>query len=106
MCFQIFEQIARSLEVMHSKKIAHYDLKPENIILDQNFKAKIIDYGLCEKFNAPLYGGKGSEYYMAPEMRKVFGKKCILHIDGSKADMYSLGIILFVMYFGRMPPLE
>lgn len=94
--------MVNAVEYCHSKGITHRDLKPENIMLDSNFNLKVIDFGLA----APLSGRDGSGYlttalgtfgYIAPEIH--LGRK----YEGSKIDIFSMGVILFVM-FSRHPP--
>lgn len=91
------------LHYMHLKGYAHRDIKPENIILTHDFILKIADFG----FSCMLKGrdGKGvlhtklgTEGYMAPE---VITK----NYEGTRADIFSAGVILFIMYAGH-PPFE
>ncbi len=99
-------QVARALEAAHSVKVVHRDLKPENImILDAGAseeKVKILDFGIA-KLMDPGPGGErlttagmvfGTPEYMSPE--QAMG----LELDG-RADLYSLGLILWEMLTGR-----
>jgi len=78
---------------MKDKGFTHRDLKPENVCLDSAYNLKIIDWG----FAAPYHEGAvartffGSGPYMAPEirMRDLY--------DAHKADMFSLGVILYAL---------
>uniref|UniRef100_A0AC34GAC7 Protein kinase domain-containing protein n=1 Tax=Panagrolaimus sp. ES5 TaxID=591445 RepID=A0AC34GAC7_9BILA len=89
---KLFNQIVTGVQYLHSKKFAHRDLKPQNILLDSNGDIKIADFGLSKagENDDPMYTGCGTLGYLAPEVYYHASKG----YDGFKADMYSLGIIL------------
>lgn len=75
-------------------------MKPENLLLDQNSKnIKIVDFGLSNTFKKDelLETACGSPCYAAPEM--IAGK----HYEGTKADIWSCGVILFALVCGYLP---
>ena len=92
-------QLINGLEYIHSKNIVHRDLKPENLLINKNNILKIIDFGLSNynKNNELLDTPCGSPCYAAPEM--IAGKKYV----GNYIDIWSSGIILFVMLCGYLP---
>jgi calcium-dependent protein kinase len=95
---KVMMQILSSLAYCHSKRIVHRDLKPENILLeDDDFNLKVGDFGssaFLDVYNKTS-GGFGSAYYMAPEVLSgQFTESC---------DIWSAGIILFIMLTGRPP---
>jgi eukaryotic-like serine/threonine-protein kinase len=94
--------IATGMHVAHQAGIVHRDLKPANVLIDDEGLVKIVDFGVA----AAGAGGDtqltrtgyviGSPKYMAPE--QILGKK----VD-EKADIYSLGVILYEMLTGFAP---
>ena len=91
------------LSYCHARGIVHRDLKPENLVLCGNFQLKIVDFGLAAHVKdevAIMHSGVGSAPYSAPE---VFYSKELFQSRGYKgqaADVWSTGVILFVMLTG------
>ena len=96
---KILQQIISSLEYLHKNNICHRDIKPENILLNENSDAKLTDFGLSKYYNKNelLNTNCGSPIYAAPEMLE--GKS----YDGTKIDIWSLGITLYTMLCGELP---
>ncbi|CAM9347030.1 unnamed protein product [Pylaiella littoralis] len=95
-----FRQMLSALEICHSSGIAHRDIKPENILLDNNFQLRMADFGLSsimEDENGVCYTECGTRSYMAPE---VLAKQ---PYDGAQADLWSAGVVLFIMLAGNPP---
>ncbi|KAJ3030176.1 hypothetical protein HDV00_009077 [Rhizophlyctis rosea] len=96
---EFFVQVLEAVSHMHSKDVCHRDLKLENIFLSHGGQIKVGDFGLAKFMDGGrfLEGGCGSPHYAAPEV--------VLHgrYDGRKADIWSLGIVLYVMLFGCFP---
>ncbi|XVF42176.1 hypothetical protein PTKIN_Ptkin01aG0338700 [Pterospermum kingtungense] len=97
-------QIARGLEYLHrgcNTRILHFDIKPHNILLDDQFCPKISDFGLArlcpEKESAiSMTGARGTAGYIAPEVySRNFGR--VSH----KSDVYSYGMMILEMVGGR-----
>lgn len=95
----MFRQMIEGMHFVHSKHLAHRDLKPENILLDRDMNAKIADFGLCHTTDSTklLKTPCGSPFYAPPEI--VAGKE----YDGEKADIWSLGVVLYAMSTGTFP---
>ena len=92
-----FYKILQGILCIHNKGICHRDLKLENILLDENFNPKIADFGYAAFNSKKLKDGKGTPGYAAPE-----NYKNNLY-NGFKADIFSLGVILFNLYTGNSP---
>jgi len=97
-------QICRALAHAHSKGVIHRDMKPENVLLDGEGNARIVDFGLADMVGHTGLGtltgsgmAMGTAHYMAPEQRKDAKRA-----DG-RADIYSMGIIFYEMLTGEIP---
>ena len=96
----LFLFIVRGVKHAHSKMIAHCDLKPANIMISKDMMPIIIDWGVAVNTSISKENyGRGSPAYRAPEM----SNDKALKFDFSKADSWSLGIILFQMFYGYVP---
>ena len=98
----IVEPIVSTLETAHACGIVHRDLKPANIFLHQGGSVRLLDFGLARlKSAVPLTAAGavvGSPSFMAPEAWSGLSD----FLD-ERADVYSLGVILFLMMTGQLP---
>lgn len=96
---RFFQQIMTAIDYSHALKIVHRDLKPENVLLDDNLNVKIVDFGLSNIMTDGdfLKTSCGSPNYAAPEV--ISGKL----YAGPEIDVWSCGVILYVMLCGRLP---
>ncbi|KAL2023141.1 hypothetical protein VTK56DRAFT_3747 [Thermocarpiscus australiensis] len=96
---RFFQQMLCAVEYCHRHKIVHRDLKPENLLLDDNLNVKIADFGLSNIMTDGnfLKTSCGSPNYAAPE---VIGGKLYA---GPEVDVWSCGVILYVLLVGRLP---
>uniref|UniRef100_A0A6N2KHQ6 non-specific serine/threonine protein kinase n=1 Tax=Salix viminalis TaxID=40686 RepID=A0A6N2KHQ6_SALVM len=97
-----FQQLISAIDYCHSRGVYHRDLKPENLLLDEDENLKISDFGLSalrEQFlqDKLLHTLCGTPAYVAPEVLRKKG------YDGSKADIWSCGVILYVLLAGFLP---
>lgn len=83
---------------MHSQRLFHRDLKPENIFLDEFLVPKIGDFGFITSDSYHEKGKIGTEGYIPPEHFEPEQK-----FKNENFDIWSLGVILFIMVFGRPP---
>lgn len=96
---RFFQQIIAAVEYCHRHKVVHRDLKPENLLLDDQLNVKIVDFGLSNIMTDGnfLKTSCGSPNYAAPEV--ISGKL----YAGPEVDVWSSGVILYVMLCGRLP---
>jgi serine/threonine protein kinase len=92
-----FSQIIKAVQHFHSKGICHRDLKPENILIDDSGNAKIIDFGFSSSGKPYLTSYCGTPPFMCPE---IVQKR---PYSGIKADIWALGVMLFLMTNGKLP---
>ena len=98
------EDVLIGLETLHEAGIVHRDLKPDNILIDLQGRAKLLDLGLASHFTEEESNSRlttpgavlGTVNFMAPE--QVIGADV-----NSRSDLYSLGVILYRWFSGRLP---
>jgi len=95
-----FHHLVEGVEYLHSRNYAHMDLKLDNLLLDEDFKLKIADFDCCCITTQTMVMHRGTRDYRAPE---VIEERCT---DPKAADMYSMGIILFLLFTGFAPYFE
>ncbi len=100
-CVFVAEQICDALGYAHNMGIIHRDIKPQNIIVVDDWTIKIVDFGIARDVSASTmtFMGPnvlGSVHYISPEQAK--GE----YVD-QKSDLYSLGIVLYEMLTGELP---
>ncbi|CAM0874477.1 unnamed protein product [Alopecurus aequalis] len=97
-----FQQLISAVDYCHSQGVYHRDLKPENLLLDENENLKVSDFGLSalsesKRQDGLLHTTCGTPAYVAPEVISKRG------YDGAKSDIWSCGVILFVLAAGYLP---
>ena len=97
---RVVEQVLQALAAAHERGVVHRDVKPHNVLVDDDLSVKLTDFGLARVDN--LVGltahtmSLGTPEYMAPEL---FGS----HYVDSRADVYAVGVTLFEMLTGTLP---
>ncbi|XP_042477586.1 CBL-interacting serine/threonine-protein kinase 23-like [Macadamia integrifolia] len=97
-----FQHLINAVDYCHSRGVFHRDLKPENLLLDASGNLKVSDFGLSAlpqqvREDGLLHTTCGTPNYVAPEVINNKG------YDGAKADLWSCGVILFVLMAGYLP---
>ncbi|XP_041989810.1 CBL-interacting serine/threonine-protein kinase 25-like [Salvia splendens] len=99
-----FQQLIAAVDFCHSRGVFHRDIKPENLLLGANGRLKISDFGLSALYDNPISGAGGllhtrcgTPAYTAPEVLRTKG------YDGAKADIWSCGVVLYVLLAGFLP---
>lgn len=93
----LFQQIASGISYCHKQGIVHRDLKLENILVGETGAIKLIDFGFSARSGQRLTSYCGTPPYMSPEITMK------VPYLGEPADMWALGIILYLMLEGRFP---
>jgi len=113
----IVPSLCDALQLAHDRGIVHRDIKPENLLLDKEGRVKVADFGIAKILGTVAAGGPGGGFsapenatqtvvgtpgYSAPEQQTD-----PQHVD-SRADIYSLGVVLYEMLTGELPrkPIE
>jgi serine/threonine-protein kinase len=93
-------EIARALHAAHDRRIVHRDVKPQNVLIDDEGTAKVTDFGIARSLaeEGLTADGRvlGTTDYVSPE-------QALGHDVGPQSDLYSLGIVLFEMLTGDVP---
>ena len=97
-CKRYMKQIAEGLKYLLGENIIHRDLKPQNILIDRNYNIKLSDLGFARYYeeDTMLKTLCGTPLYMAPEIMNYKDYD-------DRADLWSLGVILYEMLFGYRP---
>ncbi|KAF6145239.1 hypothetical protein GIB67_041434 [Kingdonia uniflora] len=93
----VAKYVAKALEYLHGQRICHLHIKPESVLLDGDFRAVVSDFGFSKLIRKDgskvLTAISGAAVYMAPE--------CSLGITSEKCDVFSYGVLLLDMFFGK-----
>ncbi|TPX59208.1 hypothetical protein SpCBS45565_g07800 [Spizellomyces sp. 'palustris'] len=97
-CKVILAEVASALDFLHGHRIVHRDVKPDNILLDENGHAYLTDFNIAVKFREekPLKSVAGTEPYMAPELLLGAGYFATV-------DWWSLGVMAYELMLGERP---
>jgi tRNA A-37 threonylcarbamoyl transferase component Bud32 len=93
-------EIARGLTVAHARKMVHRDIKPQNVLIDSEGRAKLTDFGISRQLERDGLTATGrvlgTTDYVSPE-------QAMGHPVDQRSDIYSLGVVLYEMLIGQVP---
>ncbi|PHH71979.1 hypothetical protein CDD80_4856 [Ophiocordyceps camponoti-rufipedis] len=101
-CRCLFRDLILGIEYLHSQGVIHRDIKPDNLLLSEDDVLKVSDFGVSEMFEKPsemkTAKSAGSPAFLPPEL-------CGRHreVSGTAADIWSMGVSLYCLRFGRLP---
>ena len=102
-CRTWFRDLILGIEYLHAQGIVHRDIKPDNLLLTEDDVLKIVDFGVSEMFEKQsdmmTLKSAGSPAFLPPEL-------CVAKhggISGKAADIWSMGVTLYCLYFGKIP---
>lgn len=98
---EITRQIALALSIAHKKNIIHRDVKPHNVMITSDGRAKLADFGIAKAVSDSTLASEtskiiGSVHYFSPEQARGS------YVD-ERSDLYSLGIVMYEMLTGKVP---
>ncbi|MGE7836331.1 Stk1 family PASTA domain-containing Ser/Thr kinase [Viridibacillus arvi] len=99
-CVMIMEQLTSAIAHAHQNQIVHRDIKPQNILMDQEGNVKITDFGIAIALSATSFTQTnsvlGTVHYLSPEQARG-------GTATKKSDIYALGIVLYELLTGKLP---
>ena len=98
-------QTLQGLAYLHKNKIAHLDVKPQNLLITEYLDIKLIDFSVSLDYSSlqneeVILPYAGTSFFMSPE---ILSRKKIKTKDIQKVDMFSLGVTLYILGFGKLP---
>jgi len=94
----MFHKMLNAVKFLHEQKLCHRDIKLENIFLNSKYDIIIGDFGFAKLIDSKTFSTKvGTKNYQSPQIME--NKEYI----GEENDIFSLGVVLFIIYFGAMP---
>lgn len=93
----VFHQLIDGLSYLHSMNVAHMDIKMDNLVMTEDYTIKVTDFDLSQPLDSTELRGQGTMGYRAPEI------KAGLCQDLRAVDIYSAGVVLFILLAGHNP---
>ena len=97
----LFLQVCQGLNALHTEgEMVHMDIKLENILIGNDCKLKLCDFGMVQPIDADLAKRMGTEMYMAPEVQNKGSHQTY---KGLQADIFGMGVLLWILQFAAPP---
>ena len=101
----IIIQVLKALSYAHNNNVIHRDIKPDNILIDDDCNVKILDFGIAQFYEGARKSGErtctgtimGTYNYMSPEQRKSSENV------SAQSDLYSVGVVMYGLFTGKLP---
>eukprot|EP00746_Dinoflagellata_sp_MGD_P073797 gnl/MRDRNA2_/MRDRNA2_29895_c0_seq1.p1 gnl/MRDRNA2_/MRDRNA2_29895_c0~~gnl/MRDRNA2_/MRDRNA2_29895_c0_seq1.p1 ORF type:complete len:373 (+),score=57.31 gnl/MRDRNA2_/MRDRNA2_29895_c0_seq1:87-1205(+) len=95
----VFGDVLQAVIHIHENNVCHLDIKPENVIVGEDEKCRLTDFGLAAYLSHPVQRGAGSLPFAAPEVLDTMARRRT-NYQGDLADRFSMGVLLFELCFG------
>lgn len=101
----IIIQVLKALSYAHQNNVIHRDIKPDNILIDDNGNVKILDFGIAQFYDDQMHDldktssgtVMGTYNYMSPEQRESAENVT------EQSDLYSVGVVMYELFTGKLP---
>lgn len=102
---KILSQLLNAIKHLHRHNIVHRDIKLENVIINDDYELKLIDFGLSVKIknDSSLYDISGSQSYLSPEILEMTKLPQSKAGYGRPVDLWACGVVLYVLLSGAFP---
>jgi serine/threonine protein kinase/dipeptidyl aminopeptidase/acylaminoacyl peptidase len=101
---RIIDQVASALTAAHQRNVIHRDIKPDNILLDEDENAYLADFGIAKHLSKPTEGvDQSEEDYVTGSPAYIAPEQITSSVQTPQTDLYSLGVVLYEMLTGKPP---
>ncbi|EAY17327.1 TKL family protein kinase [Trichomonas vaginalis G3] len=100
---ELIQKISNMIQALHAKKILCRDLKPDNILMDDDFNPVYVDFDVSEYNSLTAYDFTGTPFYMAPEVLRNRFREARYSQCGTESDIFSLGCVINFIFNQNYP---